>query len=69
MSPARQDLMWAGMIVLLIAITQIGALSHEVLDWDESTFILMAANSLDGHLPFVEMFDVKPPGIFVLLAG
>ena len=37
--------------------------------WDEATFILVASNVLDGQLPYVGLFDIKPPGIFFALAG
>jgi 4-amino-4-deoxy-L-arabinose transferase-like glycosyltransferase len=35
-----------------------------VVDWDESTFVLMAQSVLDGHLPYVQLWDVKPPLLF-----
>ena len=46
-----------------------------MIDWDESTFILVGQSLVDGHLPYVELWDNKPPGAFVpfaltiLLAG
>ena len=55
--------------VLIVGVTQIGSLQREVIDWDESTFILMAANVLDGHLPYIELYDNKPPILFFMLAG
>lgn len=36
---------------------------------DESTFILMSADLLRGHLPYIGLFDNKPPGLFFALAG
>ncbi len=60
---------WVLVFVLTIGVTQIGSLEREVIDWDESVFILIAANVLDGHLPYVELFDNKPPMIFFMLAG
>lgn len=35
-----------------------------VLNWDESTFVLMGQSILDGHLPYVVLWDVKPPLAF-----
>lgn len=55
--------------VLIVGVTQIGSLEREVIDWDESVFILIAANVLDGHLPYVELFELKPPVLFFMLAG
>ena len=60
---------WVLVFVLIVGVTQIGSLKHEMIDWDESVFILMAANVLDGHLPYVELFDNKPPMLFFMLAG
>ena len=41
---------------------------QSVIDWDESTFILMGQSVLDGHLPYIELWDVKPPLAFVPFA-
>ena len=60
---------WVLVFVLTVGVTQIGSLEREVIDWDESVFVLIAANVLDGHLPYVELFDNKPPLIFFMLAG
>ena len=37
----------------------------DVINWDESTFILMGQSILDGHLPYIELWDLKPPLAFV----
>jgi 4-amino-4-deoxy-L-arabinose transferase-like glycosyltransferase len=55
-----------GVAVLL---TQFVSLGREVIDPDESTFILMGADVAKGHLPFVAMFDLKPPMIFLLIGS
>jgi hypothetical protein len=39
-----------------------------VIDWDESTFILMGQSLLDGHLPYTELWDNKPPLAFAAFA-
>ena len=39
-----------------------------VINWDESTFILMSQSLIDGHLPYTELWDIKPPLIFVAYA-
>ena len=36
---------------------------------DESTYIIMGSHVLEGHLPYLELFDMKPPGIFFALAS
>lgn len=60
---------WAPVFALAVFVTHVGSLSREVIDWDESSFILMAAHMLGGNLPYVELTDPKPPVIFFLLAG
>ena len=60
---------WVPVFALAIFVTHVGSLGREVINWDESTFILIAANVLDGNLPYVELTDAKPPLIFFLLAG
>ncbi|UKO97468.1 ArnT family glycosyltransferase [Nostoc sp. UHCC 0870] len=37
-------------------------------DWDESTFILVGQSILDGNLPYVELWDLKPPLTFFSFA-
>ncbi len=34
---------------------------ESVIDWDESTFILFGQSILDGHLPYMQLWDIKPP--------
>lgn len=36
----------------------------DVISWDESTFILMGQAILDGHLPYTQLWDLKPPLAF-----
>ena len=61
--------LWAGAFAMAILATRLGRLEREVIDWDESTHILMASYLLNGHLPYVEFYDNKPPMLFFLLAG
>ncbi|MBV5262374.1 glycosyltransferase family 39 protein [Synechococcus moorigangaii CMS01] len=42
---------------------------QDVIDWDESTFILMGQSLLDGHLPYTEIWDNKPPLLFAVVAA
>ena len=58
----------ATLFLLLSVATQTGNLSYEVIDWDESTFIIMASDILQGHLPYLNLYDNKTPGIFFILA-
>ena len=61
--------LWAGAFAVAVLATRLGRLEREVINWDEPTFILMASHVLDGHLPYVELYENKPPMLFFLLAG
>lgn len=39
-----------------------------VIDHDESTYIVIASEMLQGELLYVDLIDIKPPGIFLLFA-
>jgi 4-amino-4-deoxy-L-arabinose transferase-like glycosyltransferase len=39
-----------------------------VIDWDESTLILLGQSILDGHLPYLKLWDNKPPLAFFSFA-
>ena len=41
---------------------------RDYVDRDESTFILMAQSLVDGYLPYVQLWDLKPPLLFMLFA-
>ena len=65
-------LFWALIFSALLLITRLGNLGQEVInqnDRDEGTFIIIASHLRVGHLPYLELFDNKPPGIFFALAG
>jgi 4-amino-4-deoxy-L-arabinose transferase-like glycosyltransferase len=40
-----------------------------VIDHDESTYLEIARMILAGKTLYVDMIDIKPPGIFLILAG
>ena len=43
-----------------------------VIHWDESTFILVGQSILDGHVPYTQAWDLKPPllsGFFAAVIG
>jgi 4-amino-4-deoxy-L-arabinose transferase-like glycosyltransferase len=60
---------WFFAFAVLILVNRIAGLGDEVVNWDEDTFMLMAQDVLRGHLPYVALFDNKPPGIFLWTAG
>jgi len=38
---------------------------RDYIDRDESTFILMGQSWADGHLPYTQLWDLKPPLVFL----
>ena len=42
---------------------------RDYIDRDESTFILMGQSWAEGHLPYTELWDLKPPVTFLFFAG
>lgn len=67
--PQKSTLLWCLAIALITMVIQIAGFGREVFDGDESTFILMANELIQGRLPYVQQFDVKPPALFFMLAG
>ncbi len=56
-------------LVLLAFIVRLPFFFRDYIDRDESTFILMAESWLNGHLPYTELWDLKPPLVYLLFAG
>ncbi|MEM9142210.1 MAG: glycosyltransferase family 39 protein [Bacteroidota bacterium] len=42
---------------------------RDYIDRDESTFILMGQSWVEGHLPYMELWDLKPPLTFLFFAA
>lgn len=42
---------------------------RDYIDRDESTFILLGQSWVDGHLPYMELWDLKPPLTFAFFAA
>jgi len=58
-------LLWFGVISVLL---RLPSMFTSVIDHDESTYILIAHQLLDGGMPYVVNLDVKPVGIYLLFA-
>lgn len=41
---------------------------RDYIDRDESSFIIMGQSMVDGHLPYEQLWDIKPPVIFFFFA-
>ncbi len=42
--------------------------SLTVIDWDETIHLMISMSLLEGHAPYLEMWDHKPPGLHLLFA-
>lgn len=64
--PSRSELLpVSGVILAASAIIMLpGLLSGP--NFDASVFLLIGERLLDGHLPYVDLWDHKPPGIYVI---
>src|SRR5262245_15178723 len=56
-----------GILILMLAFTLIIRLPFffpAVISWDESTYILIGQSLVNGHLPYLQTWDIKPPLAF-----
>lgn len=62
---------WAvGLLLLALSLlVRVPYFFPATVNWDESTFILIGQNTLDGHLPITDLWDFKPPFGFYIFAG
>jgi 4-amino-4-deoxy-L-arabinose transferase-like glycosyltransferase len=61
-------IIFTGFILLSIALRFL-SFQYSVIDHDESTYLVIAQETLDGKTLYVDVWDVKPPGIFLLFAA
>jgi 4-amino-4-deoxy-L-arabinose transferase-like glycosyltransferase len=54
---------------LLAIVLRFFSFFPSVIDHDESTYLIMARMILQGKTLYVDMIDIKPPGIFLILAA
>ena len=52
---------------LFVLLTQFYSIDNEVINWDESDFILMGSSFYKGNLPYLELWDLKPPIHFMYI--
>ena len=64
----RAALPWLGLLVLSIVV-RLPMFFPAVIDHDESTAILIGQFWLDGYLPYLSVWDLKPPLLFGAFAG
>jgi hypothetical protein len=71
----RRDITVCLLLLLFTIVVRFPYFFPSVISWDESTFILLGQSIVDGHLPYTEFWDNKPPlafvpfSVFILLFG
>lgn len=73
-TPARGSKPWSlaavgALYLAVVALLRLPTFFHSYENWDESLFLLMARSLLDGHPLYVDIWDHKPPGVFVAFAA
>lgn len=66
-----QDLDWKTVFFFLVVISvfiRFPFFFRDYVDRDESTFILMGQSWVNGHLPYTQLWDLKPPITFLYFA-
>jgi 4-amino-4-deoxy-L-arabinose transferase-like glycosyltransferase len=58
-----------GLLLVVAALTRFPFFFHDVISWDESTLILVGQSIVDGHLPYVTLYELKPPILFYFFAA
>lgn len=61
----RKVFLWLTLISVLL---RLPFFFRDYVDRDESTFILMAQSWIDGHLPYTQLWDLKPPLVYLFFA-
>lgn len=69
MPSVRTHRLWVFLIVAAVLVVRSPALLNTGGDYDEGLYFLGARSLLEGHLPYIAVWDTKPPLFFALLAG
>jgi hypothetical protein len=61
---------WPVIAILVFALAyRAPTFGNPILDFDEQLYLTVGDRMLQGHLPYVEMWDRKPPGLFAIYAA
>lgn len=52
---------------IFVFLTQFYSINIEVINWDESDFILLGNSFFEGNLPYEQLWDLKPPLHFIYI--
>ena len=64
----KKDILVAFCLLFFTLIFRLPSFFPAVINWDESTYILMGQSILDGHLPYIDFWEIKPPIAFLSYA-
>lgn len=64
----RQTILAFVYLLIISIIIRLPFFFFDQINHDEGTFILMGQSILDGHLPYTDLWDFKPPLAFVFYA-
>ncbi|MER3375560.1 MAG: glycosyltransferase family 39 protein [Allomuricauda sp.] len=70
-SPRYEDFDWKAVLLILFLAAlfiRFPFFFRDYIDRDESTFIIMGQSWVDGHLPYTQLWDLKPPVTFLFFA-
>ena len=62
--PVSEELGILGLLFLAGLLVRFPFVFPALIDWDESTFVLIGQSLVQGHLPYVELWALKPPLAF-----
>lgn len=68
-NPINIDILVLIYLLSLCFLIQVPTFFKIIQETDESTFILMGQSMVDGHLPYTELWDIKPPLAFFFFAA
>ncbi|WP_317194412.1 ArnT family glycosyltransferase [Allomuricauda sp. CAU 1633] len=66
-----EDFNWKAVLLILFLVAlfiRFPFFFRDYVDRDESTFIIMGQSWVDGHLPYTQLWDLKPPITFLFFA-
>jgi 4-amino-4-deoxy-L-arabinose transferase-like glycosyltransferase len=55
-------------LLTLALLLRLPSFFRSVIDWDESIYFMMAQAWRAGHMPYTTLWDIKPIGLFAILA-
>jgi 4-amino-4-deoxy-L-arabinose transferase-like glycosyltransferase len=62
-------LLWLFFFLAGAVLLRMLSFGYSVIDHDESTYIVIARELLEGKIFYIDVWDTKPPGIFLIFMG